>query len=78
MKPTFQKGLRHDSDSGLFPMKNPRRSAPLLGRSNVDLASVLIEYKDDGLPSWLRPGSGALRPGLAPPPKRISKPALMS
>jgi hypothetical protein len=42
----------------------------------VDLLGALKKSMPTGLPTLLRPGTGALLPGLAPQPKRLFKQAL--
>ena len=57
-------------------LKSLRRSAPVLGRSSGDLPGALKNPTPTGLPTRRRPKIGALRPGLAPPPKRLFKQTL--
>ena len=59
-------------------LKISPRSAPVPGRSSVDLSHALTNPAPAGLRTLLRPRTGALRPGLAPPPKQIFKHTLRS
>ena len=57
-------------------LKCPRRSAPEDGRRRLESPGTLKRPTRTGLPTSLRPGTGALRPRLVPPAKRVFKKAL--